>query len=175
MRSLPKSFLLISILLNTTVFANAQSSQKQTPQTQSSNGARNEQTAHLEPTAFPKAAQRERDETAKGREQIDARVTEPVSVNIARDKLFVGFTIGFNAVLALFSCLLWRVSSRQADISKSSQRAYVYAKLERAEGISVGQRPGFMFVLKNFGNSPAYRVRYQATWGFAVYPMPDTY
>ncbi len=143
-----------------------------TPQAQPSNGAQNKQTAQPEPTGFL-TQQKNGEEIGNRREQVDARVTEPVS--IARDKLFVAFTIGFNGLLVLFSGLLLRVSSRQAKISKASQRAYCYAKFESVDGIAVGQHPAFMFVVKNFGHSPAYRMHHETTFGFAPFPMVEGY
>ncbi len=126
-----------------------------------------------QPTAFPTSQAPPRNTSNQTREQIDARVTEPVVV--ARDNLFFDFTIGFNALLALFSGLLWRVSRRQSQIAKASQRAYVYVKIEKVEGIDIGERPHFSFVVRNFGNSPAYRMRHQTTWSFAPFPMAETY
>src|SRR5208337_2930103 len=76
-----------------------------TPHPQASNNAQNEETAEPKPTGFS-TQQKNGTNVGDRREQIDARVTEPVSV--ARDNLFVGFTIGFNALLVLFSCLLWQ-------------------------------------------------------------------
>jgi hypothetical protein len=33
----------------------------------------------------------------------------------------------------------------------------------------------FMFVVKNFGNSPAYKMRHRTTFSFATFPMDESY
>src|SRR5277367_4281640 len=108
------SLIFISVL----VLSAANSAAENTPQPQSSKSAQNEKAAQSESTRIG-TQQHDGTQIGYGHEQIDARVTEPISV--VRDNLFFGFTIGFNGLLVLLSYLLWQTSKRQAEIMAKAE------------------------------------------------------
>jgi hypothetical protein len=87
-----------------------------------------------------------------------------------------------DTALSWFTCLLVAVGFIQAWIlrgtlivSRAAERAYILAKCENGAGIGVGDKPRAVIVLKNFGRTPAYRLRYQMQISFAEYPMREDF
>ena len=81
------------------------------------------------------------------------------------------FTAGLVGVGFLQAFILWFT----VITSRASIRAYLLARCELAADIAVGTKIAVTVIFKNFGHSPAYRVRYHGHIGFAEYPMRDDY
>jgi hypothetical protein len=81
------------------------------------------------------------------------------------------FTAGLLGVGFLQAFILWFT----LITSRASIRAYLLTRCELAADIAVGTKISVTVVFKNFGHSPAYRVRYRGHIGFAEYPMLDGY
>jgi hypothetical protein len=58
-------------------------------------------------------------------------------------------------------------------VSRASQRAYILVKCENAAGIAPGDSPRVVVIFKNFGSTPAYRLRYRCQISFVEYPMAN--
>ncbi len=82
------------------------------------------------------------------------------------DELTV-FTGALVLVGAIQAIVLWLT----VVVTRASVRAYILARCENAEGIAASAKPRVVIILKNFGRSPAYRVRLYAKIDFAEYPM----
>jgi hypothetical protein len=78
--------------------------------------------------------------------------------------LFTGALVVVGVVQAI---ILWFT----VVVSRASTRAYILARCENAAGISVNEKPRVVIVLKNFGHSPAYHLRFCAQIAFDEYPM----
>jgi hypothetical protein len=77
------------------------------------------------------------------------------------------FTGALVIVGVVQSIILWFT----VVVSRASVRAYIFARCENAAGIAINEKPRIVIVLKNFGNSPAYKVRMCAQIAFDEYPM----
>jgi hypothetical protein len=88
--------------------------------------------------------------------------------------------------VAAFTWTLWRTSDRQASLTReaideakiSSERqlrAYVCVESSKVENFAVGSIPTVNVLLKNVGQTPAYRYRGQRTYGLGPFPYEGTF
>jgi len=85
------------------------------------------------------------------------------------------FLIWFTGLLVLIGGLQAWILRATLTVSRASVRAYVLVRCENVLGMTLGDRPRLVVVFKNFGSTPAYRLRHHSQISFAEYPMSDDY
>jgi len=66
--------------------------------------------------------------------------------------------------------LVW-VAHRQYKTTRAELRAYVFVEGAHIEQIGVGESPVASINIKNFGKTPAYKLKHWASMGFHLYPL----
>jgi hypothetical protein len=94
-------------------------------------------------------------------------------LNVLEILNFYGAAISGVATILLFGVTggLVLVARRQYKTSRAQLRAYVFVESAELRDLNVGETPSAIISVKNFGETPAYKVKQWSALGYHDYPL----